>query len=432
MQKNISILLLCTVASAFAADSGSLTLSDCISRARATSLKMTTAKLSERSAVVELDAARSDRYPTLSAKLNQTLYDSPFNDAAQDHYRLSAGLSGSMTLWDGGATGLTIESRQLDLQTSKYNTDMAALSLTESVMNAYVTLLASMEKRTQATDALALSDSVLQYNVNLLAAGSATRKDSILAASDVATDRVDSIFAAQTETSSRTTLRQLLEFPRGDSLKVDSSEMKYDSPAAMGELPDFETIMKDARASYPGLLADSVALLAAHKEETLAHKNNSVTVTLGADATTGFQAWESDRYANQMKVGYTHSVTLGITVPIIDKGQTTAKVLNAQIASEKAEVTRQETDKTLENEMEQLYLQAVSADASWNAAIIQRDAREEAFRVADEQYRAGSLGYTDYLERKNELESARRTLTQAKYSSILARDLLDLYRGKYK
>lgn len=72
----------------------------------------------------------------------------------------------------------------------------------------------------------------------------------------------------------------------------------------------------------------------------------------------------------------------------------------------------------------------MSADMQWKAAQLQLEAETEATAVAEEQRNAGAITYTDYLTQKNNLESAKVTLTSAKYTSLLARMLLDLYQGK--
>ncbi|MCK9182378.1 MAG: TolC family protein [Fibrobacteraceae bacterium] len=423
------LLALCTT-SAFTA--ASVSLKDCVERARASSLDMESARLSERSSEASLKTAKTSRNPTVSASINQTLYDSPLNDASQDHYRLSLGLTGSYTLWNGGSTGLNIESKQLSLQASKYNTELAALNVEESAMNAFVALLAAMEDKVTADSALVLSDSLVAYNSRLFDAGTITKSEFSLSKSDAARAKVSAISAAQAERSKRTTLRQILEMPRTDSLELNAPEANYASPTDMGEIPSFEVVLSETRKHYPVLASDSLSILASQKDLSVAHKNSSISVTLGAQATTGFQAWESDSYADQMKDGYTHSLTLGVNIPIIDGGTTEAKVLSAQVEAERAQVTKRETDKTLENNMEQLYLQAEAADASWLAAIAGVEAAADAFAVATEQRNAGSITYTDYLEQKNNLQSAKSVLTQAKYTSILTRSLLDLYMGRYR
>ena len=245
MKTKMKIFLVCAWgASASFAAAGGWTLSDCIERVHTASLKVESAKLNEQQTIVSLDQARDSRYPSLSASVNQSLFDSPFNDVPQDHYKLSLGITGSMNLWDGGATGLTIESRALDRQAAKYNTDLAAMNVKESVMNAYISLLASMEQKTADSASLTLSSAVLEYNTHLYEAGSITKRDYVLAQSDVATSRVALLSAEQAERRAATTLRQLLELSRGDSLIVNAPQMEYQSPEDMGPLPDYESVLK--------------------------------------------------------------------------------------------------------------------------------------------------------------------------------------------
>ena len=153
-------------------------------------------------------------------------------------------------------------------------------------------------------------------------------------------------------------------------------------------------------------------------------------MTLGANSSTGLQAWESGGYGDQLKYGWQNSVSLGINIPIYDGGSTNNKMLLAQVSESEAALSMQETAKNLENNIEKLYLNAKSADLQWKAAILQVEAETEALAVAEEQRNAGALTYTDYLTQKNNLEKAQVTLVNAKYSSLLARKLLELYQGK--
>ena len=107
-------------------------------------------------------------------------------------------------------------------------------------------------------------------------------------------------------------------------------------------------------------------------------------------------------------------------------------MLSAQVETERARVAQRETEKSLEDSMEQLYLQAENADASWNAALANLESAQESYAVAVEQRNVGLITFTDFLEQKNNLLNAKSTLIQAKYTSVLARNLLELYMGKFQ
>lgn len=423
-QPKASLIILLTAVSVFAAD---WTLEDCLKRAEEASLSLKVSKLGEEQAAIAIKTAKTDRYPSLSANINNTLYDNPFVEGPKDHYRLSLGISGSIVLWNGGATSLSVETAQIDKQEAEMRTALASLNLRVSVLDAYYAYLTANEKIEIAKKALEISEAEKENQFKLFEAGNITKRDLVLAEADAAQKHVSLLTAEQAKTNAETTLRQLLEIPREEEFRIIAENLDSLTPESLEEIPSLDSILNLAKSSNPNLVADSLATLSAEKNVKLAGKNSSISVTLGAQAGTGLQAWESDGYGNQLKYGYNHSITLGINIPIIDKGSTTNKVLNAQIQSERSKITQQETLKALENLMEQLYLNAMAAENQWKAAMLQVQANEAAFQVADDQKNLGAITYTDYLSYKADLETSKITLTQAKYSALLARSLLKLY-----
>ena len=406
------------------------TLAACLKQAKTKSLKLESAKLREQQASVSLEQAKVGNYPTLSASIGNTLYDSPFRDGPQDHYRLSAGLSASYTLWDGGSTKLSIRANELNKEATRLSTKETERSVQENVLNAYINLLAATEKLRTADASVELANAEYEnYNI-LFEAGAITKRDLVQSQSNVLQKQASQLTAQLNVQTSKTTLRQLLELPENETFEISAPESEIQSPDALTPIPSLNELQKTAMENHPGLKSDSISIQVAQKNTEIAGKGKSVKVTLGANASTGLQAWESDKYGRQLKNGYQHSISLNINIPIIDGGATENKVLQAQINETENMVSLKEEAKTLETSIEKLYLNALSADMQWKAAILQVEAETEALKVAEEQRAAGALTYTDYLSQKNSLESAQVTLTNAKYTSILARNLLDLYQGK--
>jgi outer membrane protein len=422
--KRFKLVILFFSTTLFAAE---WTLEDCLKRAEESSLSIQVSKLSEEQANVAIKTAKIDRYPSLSASINNTLYDNPFVEGPQDHYRLSLGLNGSMVLWNGGATSLSIETAQIDKQAAEKRTALATLKIQVSVLEAFYALLNANEKIAVAKKALEISEAEAENQFKLFEAGSITKRDLVLAKADAAQKKVSLLSAEQSKINAETTLRQLLEISREEEFSIKSENLETLTPDSLENLLSVEDLLKKAKEKNPNLAADSLAILSAEKNVKLAGKNSSISVTLGAQAGTGLQAWESGAYGDQLKYGYNHSITLGINIPIIDKGTTTNKVLNAQIQSEKSKITQQETEKSLENLIEQLYLNALAAENQWQATVLQVEANETAFKVAEDQKNLGAITYTDYLSYRSELETSKLTLTQAKYTALLARALLNLY-----
>ena len=420
---------LLTVFSALSFAETTWTLEDCLKQAKKASLKLESARLREQSADISVKQAKSSNSPTVSASIQNTLYDHPFIDN-EDHYRLNLGISGSYTLWDGGATSLNVESKTLTKEATQFATLQTERSVQENVLNAYMSLLAANENLRTANASVELAQAEYEHYGKLFEAGSITKKDLTQSQSNVLQKQVSQLSAQLSVNSAKTTLRQLLEIDESTEFEIAAPESSIESPDSLAPLPTYEQLKDDAQKANPGLKSDSISVRAAQKNTQVANKGSSITVTLGANSSTGLQAWESGDYKGQLKYGWQNSISLGINIPIIDGGATANKVLQAQVSETESQVNLKEDAKALENSIEKLYLNAMSADMQWKAALLQVEAETEALSVAEEQRNAGALTYTDFLTQKNNLEKARITLTNAKYTSLLSRKLLELYQGK--
>lgn len=429
MNKNKVIILSIFTFAVAAFANGSWTLDACLKQAKQKSLQLESAKLREQQADINIKQAKANRYPNLDASIQNTLFDHPFVDN-EDHYRLSLGLSGSYKLWDGGTTSKTIEANQLTKQAAILETKQTERSVQESVLNAYMSLLAASENLRTANASVELAQAEFEHYGKLFEAGSITKKDLTQSQANVLQKQAAQLTAQLNVNTSKTTLRQLLELPESEDFSVEAPETAVTSPDSLEPIPSLNELQTTVKDAHPGLKSDSISVRAAKKNTEVAGTGSSITVTLGANSNTGLQAWESGAYGNQLKRGWQNSISLGINIPIIDGGVTTNKVLLAQVNESATQVSMQETAKSLENNIEKLYLNAQSADMQWKAAILQVEAEQEALLVADEQRNAGALTYTDYLSQKNALENAQVTLVNAKYTSLLARKLIDLYQGK--
>lgn len=429
MNKNKVIILSIFTFAVAAFANGSWTLDACLKQAKQKSLQLESAKLREQQADINIKQAKANRYPNLDASIQNTLFDHPFVDN-EDHYRLSLGLSGSYKLWDGGVTSKTIEANQLTKQAAVLETKQTERSVQESVLNAYMSLLAASENLRTANASVELAQAEFEHYGKLFEAGSITKKDLTQSQANVLQKQAAQLTAQLNVNTSKTTLRQLLELPESEDFSVEAPETAVTSPDSLEPIPSLNELQTTVKDAHPGLKSDSISVRAAKKNTEVAGTGSSITVTLGANSNTGLQAWESGAYGNQLKRGWQNSISLGINIPIIDGGVTTNKVLLAQVNESATQVSMQETAKSLENNIEKLYLNAQSADMQWKAAILQVEAEQEALLVADEQRNAGALTYTDYLSQKNALENAQVTLVNAKYTSLLARKLIDLYQGK--
>jgi len=318
---NRKAIILATLMTATLAQADTWTLDACLKQAKEKSLSLETAKLREQQAEINIKQASIGNRPTVSASIQNTLYDHPFVHN-EDHYRLSLGISGSYTLWDGGVSGATVEVNQLKKQSAALATKQTERSIQEGVLNAYMSLLAAQENLRTADASVELSQAEFEHYGKLFEAGSITKKDLTQSQSNVLQKQVAQLSAQLAVSTAKTTLRQLLELGDDAEFDISAPESSIASPDSLEPLPALADLKKAVREQHPGLKSDSVSVRAAKKNTEVAGKGSSITVTLGANSSTGLQAWESGAYGDQLKYGWQNSVSLGINIPIYDGGST--------------------------------------------------------------------------------------------------------------
>ena len=238
------------------------TLEDCLKQAKKASLKLESAKLREQSADISIRQAKTGNYPTVSASIQNTLYDHPFV-YNEDHYRLNLGISGSYTLWDGGATSLNVESKTLTKEATALATQQTERSVQESVLNAYMSLLAATENQRTADASVELAQAEFEHYSKLYEAGSITKKDLTQSQSNVLQKQTSQLTAQLSVSTAKTTLRQLLELDDNAEFQVAAPETNIESPDSLEPLPTFEQLKADAQNAHPGLKSDCVSVRAA-------------------------------------------------------------------------------------------------------------------------------------------------------------------------
>ena len=196
----------------------SWTLEACLKQAAEKSLSLETAKLREQQAQVNVKQAKIGHYPTVSASIQNTLYDHPFVDQ-EDHYRLNLGLNGSVTLWDGGATSLNVEAKELSREAAELSTLQTKRTVQENVLNAYMSLLLAKENLRTADYAVEVAQAEFEYFTNLYGVGSVTKKDLTQSEASVLQKQAAKITAELKVSTARTTLRQLLELLFDNAVK---------------------------------------------------------------------------------------------------------------------------------------------------------------------------------------------------------------------
>ncbi|MDR1593565.1 MAG: TolC family protein [Prevotellaceae bacterium] len=117
-------------------------LEDCLDYAFGNNYNLQSLKLTEEARADAYEQSKKERLPSLSASASENLSHSKGSDAVTSG---SVGLSSSLTLYQGGTVGNTIEQNKLRKEQSTYQTSQYNNTLTIQILQAFLTVLGNEE-----------------------------------------------------------------------------------------------------------------------------------------------------------------------------------------------------------------------------------------------------------------------------------------------
>ena len=137
-----------------------------------------------------------------------------------------------------------------------------------------------------------------------------------------------------------------------------------------------------------------------------------------------------DGFGKQMKNNFNQGIGLSLSIPIFNRFQTRNNIRAARVEHLSQQLSMENTKKALYNEVQQVYLNTVSAKARYTSSLVARDSSEEAFRLTKAKYENGKASITEFNEAKNDMLKSESDLSRAKYEYIYQMALIDFYCGK--
>ena len=130
-----------------------------------------------------------------------------------------------------------------------------------------------------------------------------------------------------------------------------------------------------------------------------------------------------------MKRNLNGSVGLNISVPIFDNRRTRTAIEKAKLQRTNAQLDLINQQTTLGSNIENIWLQATTAQQRFVAAKVAVESQETNYELINEQFKAGLKNIVDLLQARDNLLQAQQSRLQSKYTTILNTQLLHFYEG---
>jgi outer membrane protein len=153
------------------------------------------------------------------------------------------------------------------------------------------------------------------------------------------------------------------------------------------------------------------------------------TISLGAGLSSGYSDNQDLKYFSQIDNNFYQRLGVTVSVPIFANRANKSNIERSKIQIEQAKLSLQGTKTTLDQAVEQAYINVLNAQAQLTAAESQWSTNQESFKITNEQMRLGAFNTIDLLTQKNLYVQALQAYVQAKYNTILNKKIYEFYTG---
>jgi outer membrane protein len=423
-----------STAQASAAQVPTVTLNDAIELA----LRVQPAVVQARGAVTTAQSGKREALgawlPTISSSGTWGLAsNSRYNSATgtfvsadrQDSY--SAGLSASLTIFDGFQRNANSRSASATLESADAKLTNQQFQVILQVKQAFFNALAGRELLRVSETQIQRAQEQLKASQEKLAAGSATRSDTLRSRVEVGNAQLARLSAQTQLATAEANLARLIGYDGPVRAVGDSSLFTMaplDTAALRSEVLQTAPSVVAAEADAKAAAAAVAVSRAAYFPSLRGSFSNtwSGPVGIGVDPTTQQPAYLTFRRQWQARLSLSWDLFNGFS----REGSMT----RSQVSRESAQATADDARRLASAQLTQSLAALQSAQSQIGIAQASQAAAEEDLRVVRERYRLGAATIVDVLTSQVTLDQAEVSVVQAQLNFLVAKAQLESLLGR--
>lgn len=410
------------------------TLDQCIDYAIENNIQIRQSDISAQNRDVDLNSARSNRLPGVSANASQSwsfgrslTIDNTYANTNTASTSFSVGAD--MTLFAGRRIAGNIQMAELSLEAAKSDLERIKDDVRVEVAQAFIQIVYNRSILDVARNQVTIDSMQVERLTELAAIGKASNAEVSSQKATLAQSRLSVTQAENNLNMSILTLTQLLELPSPEGFDV----IQPDADAIQFSIPDSpEQIYAQALEIKPAIKSEELRLEQADKSIDVAKGGYYPTLSLSAGAGTGYYTSSNragDNFGNQMKNNFGPQVGLNLSIPIFSRNNNRNNVRSAQLSKMNQEMQLDNVKKQLYKEIQQAYYNAVASKTRYESSQEVETSAQESFELVQAKYEGGKASITEFNESKNRLVTAQADVIKYRYEYLFNTALLEFYRN---
>ena len=418
------------------------TLTECIDYALQNNITLQQAKLQKQSATEERKQAKAALLPSLSASTSQSFGYRPWleNGVAtvtngtvnskvnKTYYNGSYGINAQWTVWNGNQNRNQVKLGEVSEQQAELQTETTANNIQERIAQLYVQILYMNEAVEVNKQSLETSKRNEQRGKEMVEVGKMAKADLAQLTAQRAADEYTIVEAESNIANYKLQLKQLLELTGDEAFDIEM--LTAGDEQALAEIPALSTVYETALSGRPEIKNAQLGLKQSDIQMNIAKAGAMPTISINGGVGTSTASMSSQNWDKQIKTNFDASVGASVSVPLFDNRKTKTAVNKARIQREQAQLELLDQQKQLYATIEGYWLDAETNQQKFKTALTTVESEQASYDLLEEQFRLGLKNIVELMTGKDRLLSSQQNKLQAKYTTILNRQLLRFYQGE--
>jgi len=406
------------------------TLEECINYALDQNIQVRKSDLSNQSYQYYAEQARAQRFPSVSAGINQsfnwrkeTTESAGFTGNNGTSYSVNSGV----TVFNGLKISNQIKQAELDIQGGKYSLETTKESISLSILEAFLQVIYAEEQVKNSEKQMESTTQQLNLAKERLALQVISQADYAQVKSQLASEKLTLANAQSQLAIAKVSLMQLMELPVTADFNI--SQPDKSTMLNQNRMPAVASVYDTAVAIKPQIKFAEINKKIAALDEKIARAGYLPSLLASAGISTSYSNQSNSQYFDQMDNSIYPTIGFSLAIPIYQKKQVKTSVAVAKIGYQNAELNEIDTKNQLRKNIEQACQDVTSAQIEYEASVESYNATKESAALSDEKFTQGIINSVDYLVSKTNLIVAESQLLQSKFNLIFSYKLLDFYLG---
>lgn len=405
-----------------------LSLEECIRYAEEHNYSLQSAGLNVNSSEISLKQAKENIAPSVSASVSQGL--------GTNHYQKSVGWNGNygvsagMTLFKGLSNYNSIQQSKLQVEQSQLQLEQNKNSIKISLIQAFLNIMMNEDMLEYQQKVLTSSQEQMEQGEQLFRVGKILESEYKMLQAQYTSDLYNIENTKINIQNNYLTLKNLLAIDPAAEIQI----VRPDSATLFKslEIPTLQELMTRAKNYLPELKIKENAITDAQYDIKIQKSNFYPSLSLSAGISTGYNnsnLADNLGWGKQLWHGLGENIGLNLSIPIYQRSQVRHNVQQAQLRAQQAELSHKETEYQIGRELQQYYLDVLSAQNNYLVAEAQKDAYEANYNAYSFKFKYGSVTAVDLIQQQTNYLNQLNKYMQTKYSFVLQRKILDVLMG---